>query len=59
MTDAMGPNAYESLRNRRDAGTLTWRGPALMLFARTACAVGAYSAEDDRRFRSNVTAYFD
>jgi hypothetical protein len=41
MTDAMGPNAYESLRNRRDAGTLTWRGPALMLFARTACAVGA------------------
>jgi uncharacterized protein len=24
-----------------DAGTLTWRGPALMLFARAACGVGA------------------
>src|SRR6266545_6398341 len=24
-----------------DAGTLTWRGPALMLFARAVCAVGA------------------
>jgi len=36
-----GPNAQEALCLRRDAGTLTWRAPALMLFARTACAVGA------------------
>lgn len=41
MTDAMGPNAYEALRLRRDAGAMTWRGPALTLFARAACAVGA------------------
>jgi len=37
----MGPNSSEALLRRRDAGTLTWRGPALMLFARAACAVGA------------------
>jgi hypothetical protein len=37
----MNPNAYEALGRRLDAGTLTWRGPALMLFARAACAVGA------------------
>ena len=38
---AMDPNSYAALRRRLDAGALTWRGPALMLFARTACAVGA------------------
>ena len=37
----MDPNSYEALLRRLDAGTLTWRGPALMLFARAACAVGA------------------
>jgi hypothetical protein len=37
----MDPNSYEALRRRLDAATLTWRGPALMLFARSACAVGA------------------
>jgi membrane protease YdiL (CAAX protease family) len=37
----MDPNSYEALLRRRDAGTLTWRGPALMLFARAGCAVGA------------------
>jgi membrane protease YdiL (CAAX protease family) len=37
----MNPNSSEVLRRRVDAGTLTWRGPALMLLARTACAVGA------------------
>ncbi len=37
----MDPNSYEALRRRSDAGTLTWRGPALMLFTRIACAVGA------------------
>jgi uncharacterized protein len=37
----MGPNSYGALLRRRDAGTLTWRGPALMLLARAACAVGA------------------
>jgi hypothetical protein len=37
----LNPNSYYALVRRRDAGTLTWRGPALMLFARAACAVGA------------------
>ena len=37
----MDPNSQEALLRRRDAGTLTWGGPALMLFARAACAVGA------------------
>jgi uncharacterized protein len=37
----MDPNSHEALLRRLDAGTLTWRGPALMLFARAACAVGA------------------
>jgi uncharacterized protein len=37
----MDPNSYEALLRRRDARSLTWRGPALMLFARAACAVGA------------------
>jgi membrane protease YdiL (CAAX protease family) len=37
----MDPNSHEALVRRREAGTLTWRGPALMLFARTACAVAA------------------
>jgi hypothetical protein len=37
----MDPNSHEALHRRREAATLTWRGPALMLFARTACAVVA------------------
>jgi hypothetical protein len=37
----MDPNSPEVLLRRRDAATLTWRGPALMLFARAALAVGA------------------
>jgi len=37
----MDPNSYAALVRRRDAGTLTWRGPAVMLFARTGCAVAA------------------
>jgi hypothetical protein len=37
----MDPNSREALLRRREAGTLTWRGPALMLFARAAIAVGA------------------
>jgi hypothetical protein len=37
----MDANGFESLLRRRDAGALTWRGPALMLFARSACAVVA------------------
>lgn len=36
-----GANDDAALLRRRDAGTLTWRGPALMLFARSACAVAA------------------
>jgi membrane protease YdiL (CAAX protease family) len=38
---AMEQNSYVALVRRRDAGTLTWRGPAVMLLARTACAIGA------------------
>jgi hypothetical protein len=37
----MDPNSREALIRRREAATLTWRGPALMLFARSAFAVGA------------------
>jgi hypothetical protein len=32
-------NSRAELTRRRDAGVLTWRGPALVLFARSACAV--------------------
>jgi len=35
------PNSHEALLRRREAATLTWRGPALMLFARAFFAVGA------------------
>jgi hypothetical protein len=35
------PNDEEALRRRLHAGTLTWRGPALMLFARSICALAA------------------
>jgi hypothetical protein len=35
------PNAHEALLRRLDAGTLTWRGPALMLFVRSVCALVA------------------
>jgi len=38
---SMGPNSREALLRRREAAVLTWRGPALMLFARAAFAVGA------------------
>jgi membrane protease YdiL (CAAX protease family) len=37
----MDPNSHQALVRRREAATLTWRGPALMLFARAVCAVGA------------------
>jgi membrane protease YdiL (CAAX protease family) len=37
----MDTNSHEALVRQRDAGTLTWRGPALMLFARAAFAVVA------------------
>ena len=37
----MDRNSHEALLRRREAATLTWRGPALMLFARAAFAVGA------------------
>jgi uncharacterized protein len=44
MQRAMHPatsNSQDALRQRREAGALTWLGPALMLFGRAACAVGA------------------
>lgn len=34
-------NSYDALVRRRSAATLTWRGPALMLFARAALALVA------------------
>jgi membrane protease YdiL (CAAX protease family) len=37
----MDPNSYATLVRRREAGALTWRGPVLMLFARSVCAVAA------------------
>ena len=37
----MGANSSEALGRRRDSATLTWRGPALMLFARSGFAVVA------------------
>jgi hypothetical protein len=37
----VGPNSWESLVRRLNTGTLAWRGPALMLFARSVFAVGA------------------
>lgn len=37
----MEPNGCEALLQRRNSGTLTWRGPALMLFARAFFAVVA------------------
>ena len=37
----MDPNSRETLLRRREAATLTWRGPVVMLFARAAIAVGA------------------
>jgi membrane protease YdiL (CAAX protease family) len=37
----MDPNSNEALRRRLNTGALTWSAPALMLFARAACAVGA------------------
>jgi uncharacterized protein len=37
----MNPNSHEALIRRRETGTLAWRGPALILFARAACALGA------------------
>jgi hypothetical protein len=37
----MEPNSHKALLMRRQAAVLSWRGPALMLFARAACAVGA------------------
>src|SRR5689334_526440 len=40
-TDAMCTNSPRTLLRRRETGALTWRGPVLMLFARSALAVGA------------------
>ena len=37
----MGGNDDEALVRQLKAGALTWRGPALMLFARSVCAVAA------------------
>jgi membrane protease YdiL (CAAX protease family) len=53
-------NAREAIRARRSAGTLTWRGPALMLFARTACALAAQAVVAIIFFvRGSATAWHD
>jgi uncharacterized protein len=39
--DMTGTNDVQALRRQLDAGTLTWRGPTVMLFARSAWAVVA------------------
>ena len=41
MSEATAPNSRAAIFERRAAGVLTWRGPALMLFARSAFAVAA------------------
>jgi hypothetical protein len=41
MSDAAAPNSRAAILERRSVGVLTWRGPALMLFARSAFAVAA------------------
>jgi membrane protease YdiL (CAAX protease family) len=38
---SMDPKAHGALLEKRETGALTWRGPALMLFARSVFAVGA------------------
>ena len=43
MASAELPNAPAALRGRRDAGALTWAGPATLLFARSIFAVLAYA----------------
>jgi len=56
----MRTNDDEALVRRRDAGTLTWRGPALMLFARSACAVAAQAvAAFIFALRSSPTPWHD
>ena len=37
----MGANSYKALHQRLNTGTLTWRGPAVILFARAGLAVAA------------------
>ena len=37
----MDVNSHQAWPGRRESGTLTWPGPALMLFARIGLAVGA------------------
>lgn len=41
MSEAAAPNSRAAILERRAAGVLTWSGPALMLFARSAFAVAA------------------
>jgi hypothetical protein len=41
ISPSVDPNSQNELLRRRQAALLTWGGPALMLFARAACGVGA------------------
>lgn len=56
----MQPNSHDALLLRRDAATLTWRGPALMLFARAAFVVGAQAlVAAVFALRSSLTPWHD
>jgi hypothetical protein len=53
-------NDREALLRRLRAGTLTWRGPALMLFARSVCAVAAQAVVATIfAFRSSPTPWHE
>jgi hypothetical protein len=41
VSEATGPNSRAAILERRSAGTLTWFGPVVMLFARSVFAVAA------------------
>jgi len=56
----MDPNSREARLRRRGAARLTWSGPALMLFARAACAVGAQTIVAAAfAFRASPTPWHD
>jgi hypothetical protein len=56
----MDSNSHEALIRRRDAGTLKWRGPALLLFARPAFGVAAQAVVAGiYAMRGSATAWHD
>ncbi len=56
----MDPNARQALLERRETGSLTWRGPVMMLFARAAFAVAAQAvAAAAPVLRASPTSWHD